>query len=113
MTKKQKIWFGVFLAMFLVPEILWSPVGNVVYELFQSGNSNSLRSNFLTGYQHNSIYQSILIFQTVGLMLSIYYLKKNVLKKLVKYCLIVFLIILLILTLAVLYLSFAVKNLGF
>ncbi len=23
MTKKQKIWLGVFLAMFIVPEVLW------------------------------------------------------------------------------------------
>jgi len=26
MSKKQKIWLGIFLAMFIIPELLWSPV---------------------------------------------------------------------------------------
>lgn len=26
MTKKQKIWLAVFGAMFIIPEILWSPI---------------------------------------------------------------------------------------
>jgi hypothetical protein len=26
MTKTQKIWLGIFLAMFVVPEALWSPI---------------------------------------------------------------------------------------
>ena len=50
MTKKQKIWLGVFLALFIVPEVLWSPVGNFVYEIMQSGNAGGthpVRLNFL------------------------------------------------------------------
>ncbi len=33
MTKSQKIWLGIFLAMFIVPEVLWSPVGNFIYSI--------------------------------------------------------------------------------
>lgn len=35
MSKKQKIWFAVFLAMFAVPEVLWSPVSNVIFGLLK------------------------------------------------------------------------------
>ena len=41
MTKKQKIWFAIFLAMFLVPEVLWSPVNDFYYELLQSGKTGN------------------------------------------------------------------------
>jgi hypothetical protein len=31
MTKNQKIWFSVFTAMFLIPEILWGGIRNLIY----------------------------------------------------------------------------------
>jgi len=34
MTKQQQIWLAVFLAMFLVPEVLWGPIFNAITSLF-------------------------------------------------------------------------------
>ena len=115
MTKKQKIWLGVFLAMFLVPEILWSPVGNIIFELFQSGNAVSLRNNFLTNYQHIFIYRFVLILQLSGLLFtSITFLKFNTFKnKFLKYFLYSIFLIFTFLCLIVVYLSFALNNISF
>ncbi|MFA5990986.1 MAG: hypothetical protein WC794_01925 [Candidatus Doudnabacteria bacterium] len=51
MTKVQKIWLGVFLAMFLVPEILWGPIlglmsnygENIILPIFK--NSQFIENN--------------------------------------------------------------------
>ncbi len=48
MTKLQKIWLGVGLGMFIIPEILWSPITNIIYSLFNANNhSLVLRQSFL------------------------------------------------------------------
>jgi len=70
MNKKQKIWFAVFLAMFLVPEILWSPVGNFLYQIFQSGNRGGtypFRENFLTITDNANMLAPVFFFQVIGL----------------------------------------------
>ena len=48
MTKKQKIWFAVFLSMFILPEVLWSPLLNFYYELSKTGDVYPVRVNFIT-----------------------------------------------------------------
>lgn len=45
---KQQIWLAVFLAMFLVPEILWGPIFNAIISLF--------------GWPLHSIYFNLTIF---------------------------------------------------
>ncbi|MBL8031581.1 MAG: hypothetical protein JNK33_04645 [Candidatus Doudnabacteria bacterium] len=71
MTKNQKLWFWIGLALFAIPEILWSPVVNVFYDLFQSSNSVAVfRDNLLTSGNHVNLFISILGLQLFGLLVS-------------------------------------------
>ena len=80
MTKKQKIWMWIFLAMFIVPEILWSPVGNFYYELLQSsesGGTHPFRNNFLQNSDNLNNLKFVIFIQFIGLLLFLIYLIKN------------------------------------
>ena len=73
MTKVQKIWLGIFLAMFIVPEILWSPVGNFLYSMYkpsQQGSIQVLRNNFLLNSENINILSTVLFIQMAGLLFS-------------------------------------------
>jgi hypothetical protein len=116
MTKKQKIWLGVFLAMFIIPEVLWSPVGNVLYQLVQSGGViYPFRDNFLMDNDNLFIYRFINTIQLIGLGASLYYICRIIKTelKLVKTVIIFFVIILILINIITLYLSFAFSNIGF
>ncbi|TSA46364.1 hypothetical protein D4R52_00695 [bacterium] len=75
MTKKQKVWFWIFFAMFIVPEVLWSPVGNYVY-VFMKGEF--FRNNFLLS-SDNRIWLiwtvSIQLVGVVSLLISLLWSK--------------------------------------
>ncbi len=77
----QKIWLGVFLAMFLVPEILWSPVGNYIYSLVKptvNGSIQIMRDNFLLHTDNVNLYSTVLFIQLVGSILYfIFYVKHS------------------------------------
>ncbi len=71
MKTKQKSLLMLFLGLFIIPEILWSPVANYVYELSQVGGKiHSLRGNFLTAASNYSFiwYGLIVLIQLVGLV---------------------------------------------
>src|SRR3989344_3307388 len=72
MSKKQKIWLGVFLAMFIIPDLLWSPVGNFGYELYKShyGNTYPFRNNFLQDSDNVNMLSTVLFIQMLGLFSS-------------------------------------------
>ena len=73
MTKNQKIWFAVFLAMFLVPEILWGSIVDFYYQLSQtsqSGGTYPLRYNFLTNSDNVGILKLVMLIELVGLACS-------------------------------------------
>ena len=74
MTKKQKVWLGIFLSMFVVPEVLWSPVGNTLYSFFQSGKivSQVFRSNFLLEYRYESLFKIIITIQLISIILALF-----------------------------------------
>ena len=77
MSKLQKTWLSLFAAMFLLPEILWSPVGNYIYELSQgSGKIIALRSNFITTSTNYSFiwYGLVTLIQLLGLIGCLIYL---------------------------------------
>ena len=70
MKKVQKIWLWVFFAMFLVPEILWSPAGNFVYSWYMpllNGSVQTLRNNILLKVDNYNLYSAILFVQFLGL----------------------------------------------
>jgi len=77
MSKTQKIWLAVSLFLFLVPEILWSPVWNFIYQIPQSGHGGStypFRENFLTVTDNTDILAVVLIVQAIGLASFIFWL---------------------------------------
>lgn len=73
MTKQQKIWFWVGVAVAALPEIFWSPVGNLTYEFSQTGNrggTHPLRETFLTNIDNINWLSTILFLQFIGLTLA-------------------------------------------
>ena len=102
MTKKQRIWLWIFIAMFAIPEILWSPVANFYYELSQtskSGGTHPFRYNFLQNSDNLHYLRLVIFLQFMGLLLLLASVVKNkpFKNKSLKYFLIALLSILLIL----------------
>jgi uncharacterized membrane protein YwzB len=71
MTTKQKIWFAIFLAMFAVPEVLWSPVNSFYRDIGISPfefrgliNGNNFFGENLT------LAKVILCVQLIGLLIG-------------------------------------------
>jgi hypothetical protein len=80
MSKMQKGLMWLFGAMFLVPEILWSPVVDFYYQLSQtskSGGTHSLRNNFLQNSDNLSYLKLVIFIELVGLLLFIIFSIKN------------------------------------
>ena len=91
----------IFIAMFALPEILWSPVGNFYYQLSQtskSGGTHPFRDNFFQNSDNLNYLKFVIALQFVGLLLTLSFLIKNkyVANKLIKYLFAILLIILLI-----------------
>ncbi len=85
MTKRQKILLSVFLGLFIVPELLWSPVANFVYEWSQNSNHVvPLRLNFLTYTDNADLWSKVLFIQFIGLLSAAVYiviLRKKIINK--------------------------------
>jgi hypothetical protein len=113
MTKKQKILLVIFLTMFLVPEILWSPVLNILLELGQSGNVTPLRDNFLMSSDNLIYFRIINFIQLVGIISAIILLFKIKRGGLINWFVIFVLLLLALSNFVVFYLSFALGNTGF
>ena len=80
MSKIQKIWMWVSFGMFLVPEILWSPIINFYYEFFQSSKTSNVqpfRFNFLQNSDNINYLKLVIFIQFIGLLLLIVTLIKN------------------------------------
>ena len=80
MTKTQKIWMWIFIAMFTIPEILWSPVGNFIYSFFKplkNGYSQLLRNNFLFDYRYENLLKFIILIQSIAVVSFLIFLFKN------------------------------------
>jgi|SRR3989344_2968843 len=78
METKQKNWLWVSLIMFAMPEILWSPVTNIIYSFLQNSNHvKDFRSNFLTNPDNTTFLLIVLFIQLVGLVLSLVYIMKT------------------------------------
>ena len=77
MTKGQKIGFWAVLGLFIIPELLWSPVGNFIYSLFKpmvNGSVQVLRNNFLLTSKYDNLFSAVLFIQLLGLFCSAVYL---------------------------------------
>jgi len=77
MSKTQKVWLWVFLGMFVVPEVLWSPVYKMYYALFhplKNGSYQVWRPNLLDNYSKADLWSYLLLLQFFGLLLTGLYL---------------------------------------
>ena len=74
----HKVWLWIFAAMFLVPEILWKPVGNLFYEFIQpGGNVKLFRNNLLVNGDHNTLYSVILGIELISICSFLYLVIRN------------------------------------
>ena len=88
MTKTQKIWLAIFLAMFLVPEVLWGALLNAVTSVFGSP-AHSIYYN-LQAFDDQPILAYIIILTEIiaiiGLLIVNYTIQyKNKITKIVSY----------------------------
>ena len=82
-TKIQKIWLWIFGAMFIVPEILWSPILTYILPFFL-GSSYKFRDSFIfSGYSSSLITSLIIFIQFIGVLFFTIILYKN--KEILKY----------------------------
>ncbi len=113
MTKMQKVWLWIFLAMFIVPEVLWSPVGNFIYIFIKGGNHPVIwRNNFLMQTDFRNLLTLVLFIQFVGLLLGSYALIKKKPKSYFEIFIIVLMLLVLLLNFFVLYLVWATRHIG-
>jgi len=83
MNKSQKIWLWISILLFIIPEILWSSIGNVLYSFFQSGkiNPSIFRNNFLLEYKNESLLKLFIIiqlFSIISAMFCVIKCRKNI-----------------------------------
>lgn len=69
MEKSKKIMLWIFLAMFLIPELLWSPILNIIFNLIQNSDpAPTLRPNFLINSDNFTPLLVTLAIQIIGLV---------------------------------------------
>ena len=67
----QKTWLWIFGVMFLVPEVLWSPVSNFIYSFYIGGNTPAiLRDNFLIHSDYRKLAIVVIFIQCLGVFLG-------------------------------------------
>lgn len=108
MTKKQKIWLAVFLAMFLVPEILWGAVRSYFSILIPIKLLSVFNLSLINdGIDDNSIAFLITLIQFIGISAILYTVYKTRFKlRLLKIVIMLFLVLLVFLSINLLYMGF-------
>jgi len=87
MTNIQKGLLGAFGFLFLLPEVLWSPIANFVYAFLKptmNGQFQLLRINFLITSESSYLYVLVLCVQFLGIVAGIFFIKKSEYSILVK-----------------------------
>lgn len=111
MTKKQKVWLWVFLIMFIIPELLWSPVSNIVYGLIQNSNHvKNLRTNFLTNPDNINIFLIVIFVQLIGSLFGFLLTTKSHVNLWLKILLIIITLFILLTTGLVFFISFSLRH---
>jgi hypothetical protein len=74
-STKEKIIFGTFFAVFLVPEIIWGAVRNQVYELYVANFSQHTTSiDLLSDPATRTIILPVLYIQMIGILCTLSFL---------------------------------------
>lgn len=111
MKRIQKIWLGIFLAMFIVPEVLWSPVVNLVYDLLQNNNNvKVLRPNFLTISDNTTLLLFTLLVQLIGLLGSLVFVFRGKMNLFLKALSVVVLVLLSLITGFIFFVAFSLRH---
>lgn len=111
MEKIRKIWFWVFLAMFLLPEILWSSILNMTNAILQNNNVTIFfRPNFLMQSDNRSLLLFVLVIQLIGILGLIVQIYRRNFNKYFKILILLVLSSILIITGFVAYLLFYTRN---
>lgn len=73
MTKKQKIIMSILLALFVIPEVLWSSLSNDLYAFFMP-LSDGRSQYFRQGLANIDTISKVLFVEFLGVFLSFIYL---------------------------------------
>lgn len=110
MTKNQKIWFWVGVALFVVPEILWGPVLGVLNLLFKI-NISPIFPDVQLINDHFILVILILVSEVVGVSILLRItIQGQGMNSLLKYVILTLLAALLISIIIVFYLSFSLNS---
>lgn len=113
MKKTQKIWLGIFLAMFIVPEVIWGALFSAVASIF-SISFHPIITDTQVFTDHPSLAHLIILVELVGISgLLFLNTKKNKSNKYWKYIITTILVIILATLLFLLYLNYAISNISF
>lgn len=111
MEKSKKIWLGVFLGMVIVPEVLWSPITNFIYELLQNSNHvKVLRDNFINNPDHISSLILCILVQLIGLIFIFLFILKTRFNWVLKVMALLVIIISLVIVGLVFFLVFSLRH---
>ena len=116
MTKKQKIWLCVFLAMFIIPELLWSPILNFAYSIVQNSNNPTiLRPTFISNSDYRGWAIIVILLETIGLLFStiIVVKEEGIRSKFIKTISVIILSIFVLVSFLVLLILFTTRNISF
>ncbi|KKP43256.1 MAG: hypothetical protein UR31_C0009G0011 [Parcubacteria group bacterium GW2011_GWA2_33_14] len=76
----QKVWLWFFGGMFVVPEVLWTPVINFYYGFLQTNYTNNvqpIRDSFLFNYQYENLLKGVILLQFIGIILFFIFWIRN------------------------------------
>jgi len=101
----------------VVPELLWSPVGNFVYQWFQDSNHViPYRDNFLMQSNNINWFSTIVFIQLLGIFLTFVYLiiiNKNIKNRWGFWSSLLFTFLLSVIVFLSFGLSISLRNIGF
>jgi hypothetical protein len=111
MDKKQQIGLGAFLGLFVIPELLWSPIVNFFHALLQNSNQvQVLRPNYFTDSDNLLSFLILVLVQFLGLVAFLYLINSGEIAYWKRIILSAIIILLIIPTVFVLYAAFTMRN---
>jgi hypothetical protein len=110
MTKTQKIWLWISCTMFLIPEILWSPIATLVLAIFLGGSYKFRDSLLFSADAPSYLLTFVLFIQFLSILFAGVLLYKHKNKSVCKLIISVFFFLLSIVTLLALYFHVAISG---
>lgn len=112
MTKKQKVWLGIFLAMFIVPEIIWGTLVNALTSILHI-DIHSVVLDALFFSHHPGYAYLIILMEIIGLSGLLVLNMRGAYNKIVRNFINIIMVILLLSLILLLFLNFSISNMSF